>query len=543
MRSRRPLHVVFAVALAMLVGFIPVTRAATDEPNPEQTPEQAAVEVDGTVLFRVRGTSSFPAERRAAAIAKRIEAAAEDRSVDPASVRTGTSNGLTAIFAGPTRIMIVAESDAHLEQISVPALAQANETRIRDAIVDYRAARTPERMTRAALLAGGATLLYLAVATLLLWITGRLRRRVESALRARIHTVGIQSFAIVRAERVRAVVSALLRLLRIVAVLALTFVWLVYALRQFPWTIGAANALLEHVIDPLSTLAHSFISTIPNLIFLVVLYFIVRFGLRIVRLFFEAVDRGLVTLENFEREWAMPTYKLVRLAIVVLALVIAYPYIPGSESAAFKGISLFLGVVFSLGSSTAISNIIAGYLMTYRRAFRVGDRVKIGDIVGDVTAMRLQVTHVRTTKNEEVVIPNSQIVNGHVINYSTLAHKEGLVLHTTVGIGYETPWRQVEAMLLEAARRTAGLAAEPKPYVLQTLLGDFAVTYELNVGCGDPHAMLQLYTALHRNILDVFNEHGVAIMTPAYVEDTPEPKIVPKSKWFLPPAAPDKGDS
>jgi small-conductance mechanosensitive channel len=331
--------------------------------------------------------------------------------------------------------------------------------------------------------------------------------------------------------------------LRILALLVITFVWLVYALRQFPWTIGLANVLLDHVIAPLSTLGRGLVHAIPNLIFLVVLYFLVRFGLRVVRLFFEAIDRGLVKLENFEREWAMPTYKLVRLAIVILALVIAYPYIPGSESAAFKGISLFLGVVFSLGSSTAVSNIIAGYMMTYRRAFRVGDRVKIGDIVGDVTAMRLQVTHVRTTKNEEVVIPNSQIVNGHVINYSTLARKEGLVLHTTVGIGYETPWRQVEAMLLEAARRTQGLAAEPQPYVLQTLLGDFAVSYELNVGCDDPHTMPRLYTALHRNILDVFNEYDVAIMTPAYRADPPEPKIVPKSKWFLPPAAPDKSSS
>jgi small-conductance mechanosensitive channel len=543
MESWRSFRLVAAAALAMSLGFIALPVAAEDDINPEQISHQAAVEVDGAMLFRVRGTTSFPAEGRAAGIAQRIETAALDRSVDPASVRTGTSNGLTAIFAGPTRIMVVSEADAQLEQLTVPALAQANEARIRAAIVDYRAARTPERMTRAALMAGGSTVLYFAVAALLFWITGRLRHRVESSLHARIHTVGIQSFAIVRAERARAMVSALLRLLRILALLVITFVWLVYALRQFPWTLGLANALLDHVIAPLSTLGRGLVHAIPNLIFLVVLYFLVRFGLRVVRMFFEAVDRGLVTLENFEREWAMPTYKLVRLAIVILALVVAYPYIPGSESAAFKGISLFLGVVFSLGSSTAVSNIIAGYMMTYRRAFRVGDRVKIGDIVGDVTAMRLQVTHVRTTKNEEVVIPNSQIVNGHVINYSTLARKEGLVLHTTVGIGYETPWRQVEAMLLEAARRTQGLAAEPQPYVLQTLLGDFAVSYELNVGCDDPHTMPRLYTALHRNILDVFNEHDVAIMTPAYVADPPEPKIVPKSEWFLPPAAPEKGSS
>ena len=249
------------------------------------------------------------------------------------------------------------------------------------------------------------------------------------------------------------------------------------------------------------------------------------------------MERGGVELSGFEPEWAMPTYKIVRLAIAALGLVVAYPYIPGSDSAAFKGVSLFAGVVFSLGSSSAIANIIAGYMMTYRRAFRVGDRVRIGDATGDVTAIRLQVTHLRTPKNEEVLIPNSQIINGHVINYSTLARESGLLLHTTVGIGYETPWRQVEAMLLEAAGRTAGLAAAPEPFVLQTALGDFAITYEINVGCNEPARMAQLYTALHRNILDVFNEYGVAIMTPAYVADPPDAKLVPKAKWFQPPAA------
>ncbi len=243
-----------------------------------------------------------------------------------------------------------------------------------------------------------------------------------------------------------------------------------------------------------------------------------------------------MSLDGFEPEWAIPTYKIVRMAVIALALVIAYPYIPGSESPAFKGVTLFAGVVFSLGSSTAIANIIAGYMMTYRRAFHVGDRVKIGDVVGDVTAMRLQVTHLRTPKNEEVVIPNSMIINGQVLNYSTLASEAGLLLHTTVGIGYETPWRQVEAMLLEAAHRTRGIAKSPEPFVLQTALGDFAITYEINVACNNPHAMPALYSALHRNILDIFNEYGVAIMTPAYVADPPDPKMVPKEQWFAAPA-------
>ena len=210
--------------------------------------------------------------------------------------------------------------------------------------------------------------------------------------------------------------------------------------------------------------------------FLVILALVVRVCLRLIRLFFDAVAQGSVAFESFEADWAWPTYKIVRFCVLTLALIVAYPYIPGSDSAAFKGVSLLLGVIVSLGSSSAIANIIAGLMLTYRRAFKVGDRVRVDEITGDVTDVRLQVTHVRTLKNEEVTIPNSAILNGVVVNYSSLAAKHGLILHTTVGIGYETPWRQVEAMLRMAAARTPGLLTEPSPFVLHKALGDFCVT-------------------------------------------------------------------
>jgi len=185
-----------------------------------------------------------------------------------------------------------------------------------------------------------------------------------------------------------------------------------------------------------------------------------------------------------------------------------------------------------------VANSLAGYTLIYRRAFKVGDRIKVGDVVGDVVEMRQQVTHLRTPKNEEVTIPSSMILNSHVVNYSSLASENGLILHTAVGIGYETPWRQVEAMLIEAANRTKGLKREPPPFVLQTDLGDFAVTYEINAYCEKPQEMARLYTALRRNILDVFNEHGVQIMTPNYVADTQQPKVVPNEQWYAAPASP-----
>ncbi len=502
--------------------------------------ESAQVVIDGEPLFRIRGAMSFPAEARAKGIAERITTAADDESFDPATLRLVPDGEFIGVYAGPLRILYVTPPDAELDRLTTTTLAGIVERRIRRAIIEYREARSPEHLATSTIGAGGATLVFVVGVACLIWLSRRLRTRVQREIDARVQNVGIQSFEILRAERVSTVVLAVMRVFVVAGVVALTLFWLKYALGLFPWTRGFAVALLRNTVTPLAGLWDALLGAIPNLIFLAILYYVLRGALRLIRSFFVAVQRGSVTLVNFEPEWAMPTYNLVRLAIVALGLVVAYPYIPGSGSDAFKGVSLFAGIVFSLGSSTAIANMMAGYMMTYRRAFRIGDRVKIGDVTGDVTEMRLQVTHLRTPKNEEVVIPNSQIINGHVTNFSTLAKENGLLLHTTVGFGYETPWRQVEAMLLEAASRTSGLAAAPAPFVLQTALGDFAITYELNVGCDQPHRMAQLYTTLHRNILDVFNEYGIAIMTPAYVADPPDAKLVPKGKWFPPPASPDQ---
>jgi small-conductance mechanosensitive channel len=329
-----------------------------------------------------------------------------------------------------------------------------------------------------------------------------------------------------------------MRVVRAATAAVLVYLWLQFVLGSFPLTRPLAARLLALVLDPLSRLGGGVVAMLPDLAFLLVLYLVTRWVVGLTRLFFEAVARGHATLANFEADWALPTYRIVRIAIVAFALVVAYPYIPGSRSAAFQSISIFLGVMFSIGSSSFIANIIAGYSMTYRRAFRVGDRIQVGEVFGDVSEIRLQVTHVRSVKNEEIVVPNSSLLNSNVVNYSALARTRGLILHTTVGIGYETPWRQVEAMLLLAAERTQGFLREPKPFVLQKSLGDFCVVYEINAYCDAPAEMARLYAGLHQNILDVFNEYCVQIMTPAYEGDPERPKVVPKEQWWSAPARP-----
>ncbi len=536
-----------------LVVSLPAVCAAAQSPssvtsNPagedaETAVQTAPVVVDGEPLFRVTGVQAYPAEKRAQAIADRIRAVAANRTVAPESLRLQDETFGTRILAGAQTIMVVFDADPAYAGVNRQYLAQAALQRIKEAIIDYRRDREPRLLVRHGLFVAGATLALI----LGLWIAHVVVRKFRSALERRykkkVHGIQIQSFRLIEAERLWRVVSGAHRLIWAVIALTMAYLYAHYALALFPWTRGLANSLSDFLVNPLIAIGTAFLNAVPNLIFLVILVLVTWYVLKLIRLLFVGIDTGAITLSGFEPAWAKPTYRLVRFAIVAFAVVVAYPYIPGSDSQAFKGVSLLIGVIFSLGSTSLIGNMISGYSMAYRRLFKTGDRVTIGEYMGDVEETRLMVTYLRTIKNELVAVPNSKIINSDVVNYSALARREGLILHTTVGIGYQISWRQVEAMLIRAAELTAGFLREPKPFVLEKELGEFAITYEINAFCDDPQAMERLYTALHANILDVFNDNGVQIMTPAYMADPAQAKIVPRDQWYAAPASPPEKES
>jgi small-conductance mechanosensitive channel len=500
--------------------------------------DTAPVVVNGTARFHVVGVSAYPAARRAREIARRIEELAQDPAFDARTLRVEDAGAWHQILPheGGKPIFRVLEADAEFEGVLRTVLAETLRTSIAESIDDYRRDHKPAVLVNNALYALASMVVLTVLLFGVFWGFRRMDGFLERRVKLRMQNLEARSKRVFRGEQLWGVLHGALRMLRLLVVLFLIYAFVNFALSLFPQTRYAAHTLFQFVFAPLGDMVDAIIDFIPSLVFLVVVFFIARYVLKLARSVFAAIDNKRLQLKGFEADWAWPTYRLVRIGIVIFALVIAYPFIPGSESAAFKGISVLLGVLLSLGSTSVISNVIAGYTMTYRRAFRIGDRVKIGDTVGDVQEMRVLVTHLRTPKNEEVVIPNSTILNGEVTNYSTMARDQGLILHTTVGIGYDVPWRQVEAMLLLAAERTEGLLKEPKPFIRQKSLADFAVNYELNAYCGDAAQMMQLYTEMHRNIQDVFNENDVQIMSPAYEADPAEPKVVPKERWYTPPA-------
>jgi small-conductance mechanosensitive channel len=221
-------------------------------------------------------------------------------------------------------------------------------------------------------------------------------------------------------------------------------------------------------------------------------------------------------LSGFHADWAMPTYSIVRFILYAFMFVLIFPYLPGSDSNIFRGVSVFLGLLISLGSSSVIANMMAGLVITYMRPFKIGDRIKIGEISGDVLEKTLLVTRIKTVKNEIVTIPNSSILTGNTTNYTVLSKAEGLIIHTTLTIGYDVPWNNVHEALIEAALKTKMILKNPKPFVLQTSLDDFYVSYQLNAFINKPVKQALIYSNLHQHIQDVFNEKGIEILSPHY---------------------------
>ena len=524
--------------VVVLLHVTSLAAAQTEVPQGEGPASASApVVVDGRVLFPVQGIPSYSAEERGRAISARIRELARDKTFSPGELTLVEAEDHTAIMFGEKLVAAVHDLDASAQGISRALLTEVVRGKISGAVRAYREERDPERLLMHVGYAAVALLAMMGLLFLLWRLSRHQEAWIERRYRSRVRDVRIRSFQLVQAERLWDAVKDLVLGVRTLITILLIVAGGEFILKLFPWTRPLADQALALVVIPLVSMTEGMLEAIPGLLFIAVLVLVLRYILKFLRLFFAAVENGKVRLSGFEAEWSWPTYKLLRLATVAFGIVVAYPYVPGAETAAFKGVSLFLGLVLSLGSTSAVSNIIAGYTLTYRSAFKVGDRVQIGDVTGDVIQIRHQVTHLCSLKNEEVVIPNSSILNSHVVNYTSLARERGLILHTTVGIGYETPWRQVEAMLQLAAGRTHGLLDKPSPFVLQKALGDFCVTYELNVYTELAHESMRICTELHRNILDVFNEYGIQIMTPAYESDPPDPKVVPREKWYEDPAS------
>ena len=478
----------------------------------------APVFLGGREIFRVLvARDGLGPAARASAIRSRLNQAVADNRVPADSVRLLPDREGIQVRLGPHFLWLITPGDAPSHDATeLAALIVRLPAEIRDGISRERAGRKPARVLISAGIAIGLTLVALGVFRLLLMGSRRWRRWLNRSLGTHAPAIRLRSFEVLSRAQVGGVLTGILARLDLVIGAVLFYVYLASVFSLFPWTQGWSSLLLTFAAAQTLKVLVSILSGIPGLFAIAVIFFLFRWLTGLASRFFDAIGDGSLVLGAFHPELARPSKKILEILLWLIAIMVAYPYIPGSGSKAVQGVSLLFGVVFSLGSTGFIGNMIAGIVLTYSRSFKVGDRVHIAEQVGDIVSLGFFATKLRTVRNEEVTIPNGQVVGTAIVNYTRLAEDPGLILHTQVTIGYDVDWRQVHALLIEAALRVEAIETEPKPWVFQRSLNDYYPTYELNCITHESHAQLRLYSDLHAEIQDAFSRAGVEILSPAY---------------------------
>ena len=520
-RRSRGLSVVWLCLSVLFAGMAhaeapPQTVSPPPASPPAQREAGIPVVLDGEAVFYVRSPlGPFSVQERASAARQRLIRIAEDPFYSEELFNTQKSDSGTLIFYRDDLVGIVTPEDAASFHQSQEALASQSIESVKEAVSRYRERRTPVAWRRAAIGVGIATVVLigslLALRTVRRWLFALVerRRRAGAALR-------LQEQIVVDADRLARLEGRGLRWGFAFASVVLVLLYLQTVFWFVPITRGYALGLLDYLFDPVAHLWQSFLANVGNFFTILVILVLARYLLKGFHSLLLAASKDSLKLPGIEPSWTPHLYRILRLLVIGMTGVMIYPYIPGSNTDAFKGLGLLGGALLTVGASGAAGNFIAGLMLIFSDSFRIGDRVKVGETIGDVMETTMSLTRIRTPKNEVVTYPNAMLLSGHLVNYSAKAREEGLILHTSVSIGYDTPWRKVHELLIQAALRTSRILAQPAPFVLQTALNDFYITYELNAYTRSANVVLEIYGELHQNIQDAFAEAGVEIMSPHY---------------------------
>lgn len=496
------------------------------------TPGIPVVLFEDTVFYIYSRIGPFSPAERAQSLQRKLEALVENEQFDAQKLHVEQGEETHDLMHADVILFSLTDRDAFWYQKSRETAALEIQQAISQRIQQYLEQNSLINMG----IRIGLLLLVLAILYFLVKYLNKggnwLIQRLIHSLSPYLNGLKLKEYEFLSAEREQGLLQMLFNALKLLLILIVVYLSLPVIFSIFPGTQSIAHQLINYILQPLRMVVGGFIAYIPEMISIVVILVLTRYAVRFLFFLSTEVESGKLKLPNFYPDWARPTFNLLRITIYAFAFVAIFPYLPGSDSQVFRGVSVFFGLLISLGSSSAISNIIAGLVITYMRAFKLGDRVKIGDTTGDVVEKTMLVTRVRTVKNEEVTIPNAAILNGSTVNYSTSSADMGLILHTTVTIGYDVPWRQVHELLTEAALKTESIEALPAPFVLQTSLDDFYVSYQLNAFTRAPKKSALIYSNLHAHIQDAFAQAGVEIMSPHYRAHRDGPNTTP------PPAAP-----
>ena len=483
-----------------------------------ETPREghAVIGFFNDTLFKVHNDiGGFSALERATAINERIQQLKElEYDSNLFSLKSNQSN--TQVIYGSKVLLAISDHDAAVEKVDRNTLASRYKNSISEAYRIYK----DETSLYSLLKNIGLALLIVIITYFIIKYVLKLFRLISVKIyeqkNKRIKGIKIRNYTLFDAK---SQVNALINLNSIIKwfiLLFIVYISIPLLFGVFPWTKNLGATLFGYVLTPLKRILFSIIDYLPNLITIAVIIFVFRYVLRGIKYLKSEIELERLKLPGFYPDWASPTYQIIRVLVVAFMIVVIFPYLPGSDSPIFKGVSVFLGFLFTFGSAGSLSNLISGIILTYMRLYKIGDRIKIGNTVGDVVEKNILVTRIKTIKNEIVSVPNSTVMSSHTVNYTVEAEKKGLIVHSTVTIGYDVPWNLVHQALIEAAQKTEYVLEEPKPFVLQTSLNDFYVSYEINAYTHQASKQALIYSELHQHIQDSCNAREIEIMSPHY---------------------------
>lgn len=504
------------------------------------TPGVPLIIDDDTLLTFYAKRGGVSAYDRAENAVNMILKIGKDLSLKTDSVHIFNSEYQTDIMYGEKVILSVTDQDALWLNTEREELAKKYQSAVNDKIVSLKKEHGLLQVVKRVAL----FVLVLVVQYLFFKLTNylfkKLRRKIIWLKQNKLHSITIRDYEFLNTHRQGRILIFLNNILRyIVLLIQLMFsVPMLFAI--FPQTENLAMKLFTYIIEPIKMVLKSVIEYIPNLFIIIVIYYCVKYIIKGIQYIANEIESEKLKITGFYPDWAQPSFNIIRFLLYAFMIAMIYPYLPGSDSGVFQGISVFVGLIVSLGSSTVIGNIIAGLVITYMRPFKLGDRIKLNETTGNVIEKTPFVTRIRTPKNEVVTIPNSFIMSSHTVNYSASARQFGLIIHSTVSIGYDIPWRQVHQLLIDAARSTPGVLPHPKPFVLETELQDYYPCYQINAYIKEADQLSQIYSDLHQNIQDTFNEAGIEIMSPHYFAGRDGSATTIPSEYQQKPDEPDK---
>ena len=524
----------------------PVQTAETPPPRPE-TPVMATTvpgsgEADLILMNRhvVRFRGSLlgsPASQRAERGERNLAAILARDESDEVKVQHNQMGNIFLV-GGQLAFILTHDDVDKLSGDTLEGLTHSTLDKLRRVIAETRESRDSEAMARGAAAAAGATVAALLLTLALNRLHAGISTRLVRAIDQKARHLKLGGTELIRRDRVLAAVGWLMSASYWLLTLLLGYAWLGFVLARFPFTRAWGEQLNGYLLGMLFDLARGIITTLPNLLIAAIMFLLARGVVGLFKPLFDHVSAGASGIGWLDRDTVEPTRKITNILIWIFALVMAYPYLPGAHTEAFKGMSVLIGLMVSLGASSIVGQGASGLILMYSRTLRTGEYVRIGEHEGTIVDISLFTTRLRTGRGAEITLPNALIVGSATRNYSRTVTGEGFMVDTSVTIGYDTPWRQVEAMLIEAAGRTPGILTTPSPRVFQTALSDYYPEYCLVAQAlpAGAYPRAEVVSRLHANIQDVFNEHGVQIMSPHYMSDPANDKIVPREKWYTPPA-------